>query len=106
VGTDSQQYKYEKLVDRQEVIVWRNGAWRRECETIDFCDDYNAVFDRLESLCTTNEQRHNLIKKMFIPLFDENHKLMLVEGKTRKKRQYEKVNIIFGVKDEYYDYSF
>ena len=39
-------------------------------------------------------------------LFDENNLLKVVEGKTKLTTSYDKVNIVWGFKDEYFDYGF
>ena len=88
--SEDQQYRYE-LTGQQFTIVWRNGAWRRECVGIEFTDaalemDYD---ERLQKC------------------FDPTTKLpILVDGLTVIKKSYPKVSVLFGVKRAYYDYSF
>lgn len=83
--SDSQQYEYKELLPNKRVIVWRRGAWRWEKECIEY------VRPDVE-----RKDEH----------YDENARLKLIDGVTIKVKHYSKVNIIWGVKDEYYDYSF
>lgn len=86
--SDSQEYKYEKLGDNKQTIVWRHGAWRRKVSTIDFIDTYKYNKEDKEEL------------------FGDDISLKLVEGKTRIKTEYFRVNIVFGIRETYFDYSF
>lgn len=87
--SDEQEYRYE-LNGRQNTIVWRNGAWRYECEQIWFTD---------EALMMTYEDRQKC--------YDPTTNLpILVEGLTFVKKSYPKLSVIFGVKKAYHDYSF
>ncbi|MDR0825066.1 MAG: hypothetical protein LBN74_08220 [Prevotella sp.] len=86
--SESQDYKYEKLNGYDETIVWKWGAWRKVYNKIIFEDSYE--FDRKDEK----------------ELFDEDGIIQLVEGKTKAKTEYSKVNIVFGIKEEYYDFSF
>jgi len=89
--SDSQQYKYEKLIDCDEVIVWKWNSWRWQRNHIEFIEgnmpkvgsaEYEDCFDKETGL------------------------LMLLPGITREVKTYPKVNILWGVLDEYYDYTF
>jgi len=104
--SECQDYKYEKLNGHNEVVVWRNGAWRSEVIRVEFCKDYYAEFERRQALCETSEQHDALYEEMIKPLLSENSNFRLVDGKTCLKKQYSKVNVLWGVKDEYYDYTF
>lgn len=86
--TDSgQQYKYEKLNGVDKYIVWRNNAWRWEEKKIIFTEaGLQLGFDERQALMGEEE-------------------LKLVPGLTKVKFSYPVVNILWGVKDEYYDYS-
>ena len=87
--TESQEYKYEKLVDYKEKLVWRYNSWRKVVEEIVFVKG----FDR----DSYNGNRNDL--------YDENYHLKLIDGITEIKTNYYKINIIFGVKQEYYDFT-
>lgn len=85
--SDSQDYKYEKLTGVNETIVWRRGAWRKKNANIEYIED---SIDH----CFTPEH------------FDENGLLMLIPNITKEVVKYDKVNVLWGKKDEYYDYTF
>lgn len=86
--SESQDYKYEKLNGRDETLVWKWNSWRRESKYITWDDLYE--YDKSDDS----------------ELFDDNACLQLVKGKTKMVTEYPKVSIIFGIKQEYYDYSF
>lgn len=86
--SDQQDYEYKELNGYNEVIVWKWGAWRWEMEVIKFINPpigYQKEYDKY---------------------YDENGRLMLVEGVTKKAKEWRKVNILWGVKDEHYDFNF
>lgn len=99
--SDSQSYKYEKLNETDEFYVWRYSAWYREVECIRLTKEYNEQYKILKESASSREA----FDQMYQPLLDEHGDLKVVEGKTEKYKKYSKVNIIFGVKDEYYDYT-
>lgn len=108
--SESQDYSYTKLNGFNEVILWRNGAWRKECSKILMVEEYNVSF-QAECLKRQSElgaayKYQDVWNEMIKPLFDEDGDMMLIEGKTKIQKSYPKVNILWGQKEEYYDYSF
>ena len=87
-------YCADELTDIYETIVWRNGAWRRVSETIIWASD-----DKYEEWRKLPEAERD-------KYFNGYGSLLLLEGITKVKREYPKVNIIWGVIDPYYDLSF
>jgi len=79
------------------TIVYRQGAWRKVVELIQFEESW---FDSFES----SQNRWNEINRL--QLFDENNNLKLIEGVTKLKRQFDKVNILFGRAEYRYDWEF
>jgi hypothetical protein len=94
--SENQNYEYSTLSGSCDVIVWKWGAWRRENKTIQFTEEYAKTIGP----SFFGSEEHAI-------LYPNNatHPI-LIDGKTELKVSYEKVNIIWGVKDEYYDYSF
>lgn len=89
--SDSQDYEY-RLNGNQFKIIWRNGAWRQECQQVWLTDE------ALQMSYDNPEKRR---------IFDvETNLPMLIPGLTFIKKSYPKVSIIFGVKQAYRDYSF
>lgn len=86
--SECQDYEYKELNGFDETIVYRNGAWRKEIEEIEFIDHDSLSREQIKSC------------------FDEKGNIRVVEGLTKVVKRYPKINILFGVKKEYYDYSF
>lgn len=81
------------------TLIWRNGAWRRPCSQIVFEESY---YKEYESQPYSIERWKEFIE----PLFNGDTHLTLVPGKTKIKKSYPKVNILFGEKDYHYDWEF
>lgn len=88
--SDSQQYRYEPT-GNLFTLVWKQGAWRQACTKIWLTE---------EALQMSNKER---IEKCYDK---ETGDPILVPGLTFEKKTFPKVNIIFGVKRAYHDYSF
>lgn len=88
--SECQTYKYEKLNPIAEIIVWKWGAWREELERLEVLD-----WNKFEQIYSSSDKRDRALTKM-----------KEIDGVTKRKKEYRKINIIFGVKDEHYDYSF
>jgi hypothetical protein len=99
--SESQKYKYEKLSDETIDLAWNRGAWRvvsfEIVYTKEFMATCNHPFAPAKSL--SPEQREQVYAGDIRP---QN----VLPGITRKRKTFAKVNILFGVKEEYYDYSF
>lgn len=85
---DCQTYEYNELEEEKLEVVFRWGSWRIVSKMVDFVKGYNYSIDDMTEL------------------FDEKNNMRLVEGKTKEYTSYSKVHILWGVKDEYYDYTF
>ncbi len=89
--SESQDYKYEKLNGYNETVVWKWGSWKFERDELKVIDeDYFYSRPRAEIEAS----------------YDEDGIMIHQEGLTKWGKRYDKVNIVFGVKREYYDYSF
>ena len=96
--TESQEYEYKKLVGPIIELVYKWGSWRRVTESIVFTDELLA-----KSACpatTLSKEVHDEVYQG--KLFPQK----VVPGVTRAMKEYPKVNVIFGVRAEYFDYSF
>lgn len=89
--SEDQDYDY-RLNGNQSKLVWRNGAWRKECVSVEYTD---------EALAMTYNERKELLYNPESGRLD-----LLVEGLTKVKKSFPKVNILFGTKRAYYDFSF
>ena len=100
--SDAQSYTYEKLTEEKMHLVWRQGAWREKGSKIVYTKEFIAAHPEHEwslAKALTEEQRSEIYQGEVCPQ-------KVVAGITREKKVFHKVNIIFGVKSEYYDYSF
>jgi len=91
--SDCQSYEYKELTSEVRKLRFRNGGWKEEMIRYELLDSIN--FDDLNE-----EQRDSLTAEHYTMGWN------FVEGLTKAKKTYHKVNIIFGVRREYYDYSF
>lgn len=87
--SDSQEYEYKELNGFNEVVVWKWGAWRWEKEVIRFVNPPTGYSKEHEKYYD-----------------QETGRLRLIEGVTKKVKEYSKVSILWGVKREYYDFTF
>lgn len=91
-----QRYMYEPqyLSEYETVLVWRNNAWKIEGSEVRFLKTYDT------QLCRHGNVDHDEIfpNDCTFPV--------VVAGKTKLHKVYSKVNIIFGRRDEHYDFTF
>ncbi|MBW6491001.1 MAG: hypothetical protein K0B15_07370 [Lentimicrobium sp.] len=99
--SDCQGYKYEKLTDEVKHLVYRQKAWRQIIHSVTYTKEFMEKHPDTYSFSRvlTQEQKDAIYAGEVYP---KN----VVEGFTREKITYSKINIIFGVLKEYYDYSF
>jgi len=99
--SDSQEYEYKELTNEVRDLIFRNGSWHFNMNEIVFTKEFLSTCITKYSvvLNLTKEQREDIYQGEAFPQ-------KVVPGITRMKKVYPKVNILFGVKKEYYDYSF
>lgn len=111
--SEHQEYEYKELVGEPIHLVWRTtcgGAWFRKINEIRFVPKWikevhepTGNFSYFKSL---SQEEFD-----FIYPSDEDSKpsrvpMNVLKGVTKSYVKYIKYNIIFGIKEEYYDYSF
>jgi hypothetical protein len=85
------------------TLRYRNGGWKEVYHEVVFTDEWieqanaNGIFALFKSL--TEEQQEAVYGGDIRP---KN----VVEGITRKKKGYSKINILFGACDYHYDWTF
>ena len=94
--SEDQEYRFEKLNGFDEIIVWKFGSWRREVK--------NIVFEKKFAESISKDFYTSPEYKEIFP--NDTEPPVLIKGKTKLVTQYPKVNIIFGVKQEYWDVTF
>lgn len=83
-----------KPTGRFTTVAWRHGAWRQKSQKVMFTEEYAK---------TLNGKFHGSedYKKCFV-----DGEMVVVEGITELKTEWHKINILFGTKEYYYDWSF
>lgn len=81
-------------------VVYRHNAWRKKVKVVQFTDEFMKKHSyHSYANFLTAEQREAVYGNEVYP---QN----VVEGITEEVTEYLKINILFGVKDYYYDWSF
>lgn len=97
--SDSQSYEYKELSGNPFKLYWKYGAWRTKAVTAQFTDEFHAKYPNATAL-------HNAYKELGGEYNFNSFPCTIIEGVTKKKTNWYKMNIIFGTKQEYYDFSF
>lgn len=94
VFTESQKYIYDEVSKKHENIIFKNGTWKRIIETVELIDNSKSFEERSEFF------------RLNPHIINRYGGLNLVDGITKIKKQYNKISILFGHKEEYRDPSF
>lgn len=85
------------------TVVWRHNAWRVKSNVVKFTKEFREKAEQAGHFSParflTDEQRQAVYGDDILPR-------NVVEGITKAAVQYEKIQLIFGRKDYYYDWSF
>jgi len=83
------------------TVVWRNNSWKVKGTEIHFTKSFVEQHkDAISYSRLLTEEQRQLIYK------GDVHPCGVVEGITERKIVYSKIELLFGVKDYYYDWSF
>ena len=92
---------------RKETIIWRNNAWRREYIQIDFTEEMKQLsMDNGYSVLVCkylDDNNPELSEEIYQ---GQAFPQKVIKGVTKANKMYPKINILFGAKNYYYDYSF
>jgi len=97
--SDVQDYEYKELHGPKITLIYRWGGWKIVRSQVRFTDEARKKYGDF------NPKLHEAYKAAGGE-YDGAFINTEVEGMTKKHKTYSKVNIIFGVKQEYYDFSF
>ncbi len=87
-----------KPTGRFTTVVWRNNGWKIKYDRIEYTKDYlNKI------LSVSAPEAYKLKEGLFDP---ETLDMIEVEGKTKNVTKYDKINLLFGQKNYYYDWEF
>ena len=96
--SDCQSYEYKELSGHQFTLEYRHGSWKVKYQKIEFIETHWDIYNKLGSV---------EYDKYISQFQDENGcNNVIVEGVTKLVTSYGKIDVIFGVKREYYDFSF
>lgn len=98
--SDAQSYEYKELTGTPFKLYWRRGAWRKKVESVTFTDEI------MDEYGWNGTKMHEAYKAAGGTYNDSMYPNKIIEGMTKKKTSWPKMSIIFGVKKEYYDFSF
>ena len=117
--SECQDYIYDELYGRPKKLTWRNkkgGCWCWETKEIRVIPKIQKMLDEKSDAYFTGDQikevfgekTYNEIYRINEPDGEGTYEkgLKHVEGITKEYTNYDKVSVIFGVKREYYDFSF
>jgi hypothetical protein len=89
--SECRDYKYEKLVETKEVVVWKWGAWHFERDVLEVLDE-GAFCSRPREEIDASYDEYGMLKHQ--------------EGLTKWVKRYPKVSILFGKREKYHDFTF
>jgi hypothetical protein len=88
------------------TVTWRNNAWRKIIKQVVFTKEFTEELNSKGIMSGANYLKANNPE-----LFEEIYQgdvfpQKIVDGYTKEKTTYDKIRILFGVKDYYYDWFF
>ena len=107
--SESQEYEYKKLINDPIEVVFRYGKWRIKGKEITLTKEFLEEAKENGHFISANHMSQDLREKVYGVQESENwtgYPINVVEGITKARTTYLPINIIFGVKDKYYDFTF
>ena len=115
--SETQEYVYDELYGNPKKLTWRNkkgGCWCWETKEIRVIPKVLKMLEEKSDKYFVYDQIYDVFGKEigdFIYRADEEDGtygkgMRLKEGITKEYTRYDKVSVIFGIKEEYYDFSF
>lgn len=97
--SDSQDYDYKEFEGGPFTIYYKWGSWKTKHRVVRFTKEvqekYGKFSHKLHELYLLGGGQYN-----------NDHIDIVIEGITEEHVKWTNFNVIFGVKKEYYDYSF
>lgn len=88
------------------TVTWRKNAWYWADTEVVFTNKYQAEM-KAQGVEFIGHHLYKNDPELFEKIYgDRERPINVVEGITREKKVYSKINIVFGRKDYYYDWSF
>lgn len=97
-----------KPTGRFVTVVWRNNAWRTVGKEIVFTDEFvkNCEEDGISFIGMHLRKNNPELADKIYGTQGSPMPCNVVEGYTKERKTYNKINILFGVKEYYYDWEF
>lgn len=98
--SDSQAYEYEELTNEKFSLYYKWGGWKSRRDMVTFTDE------ALEKYGDSGPALHEAYKAAGGEYSGDIYIKSFIPGLTKPRVEWNNVSILFGVKREYYDFSF
>jgi len=100
--SDSQDYEYKDLTSEKITLYYKWGSWKMKHRVVRFTDEARKQYGVFG-----NKELHEAYKNAG-GTYDERSAFIssVIPGLTKETTEWSSISIIFGVKREYYDFSF
>ena len=99
--SDSQDYEYKELTEEKITLYYKWGSWKQKHNVVRFTDEAGKLYGMF------GRELHDAYQKAGGQYNDRRCFITsIIPGLTKMTTEWSSVNIIFGEKREYYDYSF
>jgi len=97
--SDAQSYEYKELTGEVRTLYYKWGSWKTKSETALFTEEARQTYGNF------GPKLHEAYKKAGGE-YKGAFACTIIPGMTKLKTEWHTLNVIFGVKREYYDFSF
>lgn len=99
--SDSQDYEYKELTEEKITLFYKWGSWKQKHNVVRFTDEAREKYGDF------GKELHEAYKAAGGEYNDHSAFISsVIPGITKMTTEWSSVNVIFGTKQEYYDYSF
>ena len=98
--SDSQEYEYKELTEEKISLYYKWGGWKSRHNKVTFTEE--ALIKYQDS----GKKLHEAYKAAGGEYAADIYIKTVIPGMTKPRVEWSNVSILFGVKREYYDYSF
>jgi hypothetical protein len=108
--SDSQSYEYTELSEEKRNLVWRKkkgGCWCEHSKEVRLIPSFKKHLEANSTKFWFGDMVEEVYgKEMKEALYDSEGRMVVLENVSKQYDNYHPISIIFGVKREYYDFSF
>lgn len=111
VSEDGKFCRLESEKHGTKELVFRNNKWKEYHRYVDFTKEMYEKFEEAKKevgFRSSYDVWKSFIKEEVLEEIYQNYPMPIkvVAGVTCEKKSYGKVNVLFGIKDEYFDLEF